>query len=113
METFVSESKKRKQRKTKETNPTKLASHIHKIHADPKKQWLPTTTMPKFTSRQMDVLTLVAEGYSNKEIATYLSISAETVKSYLTTIYDKLGVNDRMAAVRKSTEFGLFLRQAS
>lgn len=98
---------------SKETSPTKLASHIRKIHAEPKKQWLPAVNMPKFTNRQMDVLALVAAGYSNKEIASILGLSAETIKSYLSAIYDKLGVNDRMAAIRACTELGLFLRQAS
>ena len=98
---------------SKETNPTKLASHIHKIYAEPKKQWLPTVNMPKFTNRQMDVLALVAAGHSNKEIASILGLSAETIKSYMSAIFDKLGVNDRMAAVRASTELGLFMRQAS
>lgn len=98
---------------SKETSPAKLAKHIQKIYAEPTKDWLPTVNMPKFSNRQMDVLALVAAGYSNKEIADILSLSSETIKSYLSAIYDKLGVNDRMAAVRKSTELGLFLRQAS
>ena len=98
---------------SKETNPATLANRINKIYAEPKKHWLPTVNMPKFSARQMNVLELVAAGYSNKEIASILGLSAETVKSYLSAIYDKLGVNDRMSAVRKCTEFGLFLRQAS
>jgi DNA-binding NarL/FixJ family response regulator len=51
------------------------------------------------SSRERDVLRLVAEGSSNREIAAALFISEATVKSHLTHIYGKLGAKDRAAAV--------------
>jgi len=50
------------------------------------------------TKRELEVLRLLAKGMSNPEIAESLSISHHTVKSHVTHIYDKLGVNDRALA---------------
>jgi len=50
------------------------------------------------TERKIDVLRLLAKGFSNPEIARLLSISPHTVKTHVTHIYDKLGVNDRAQA---------------
>lgn len=56
------------------------------------------TVEPKFglTSRELDIVTTVAAGYSNKEIARRFSLSEETVKHHLTKIFDKLGVSNRL-----------------
>ncbi|MFI6520913.1 response regulator [Spirillospora sp. NPDC050679] len=51
------------------------------------------------SSRELEVLRLVARGTSNREIAAELFISEATVKTHLTHIYAKLGVKDRAAAV--------------
>lgn len=50
------------------------------------------------TTRELEVLRLLANGSSKPEIAETLSISHHTVKSHVTHIYDKLGVNDRAQA---------------
>jgi LuxR family maltose regulon positive regulatory protein len=57
--------------------------------------------------REMETLRLIAEGYSNKEIAQKLFISLRTVKYYSTGIYNKLGVDGRMQAVIRARELGL------
>ncbi|MFG2718240.1 response regulator [Streptomyces sp. NPDC048416] len=51
------------------------------------------------SAREREVLVLVAQGTSNREIARNLFISEATVKTHLTHIYGKLGVKDRAAAV--------------
>jgi DNA-binding NarL/FixJ family response regulator len=51
------------------------------------------------SARELQVLELVGEGKSNKEIASTLSISDETVKTHLRHLYEKLGVSDRAQAV--------------
>ena len=51
------------------------------------------------SAREREVLALVAKGTSNREIARELFISEATVKTHLTHLYAKLGVNDRAAAV--------------
>jgi len=59
------------------------------------------------TSRQAEVLRLLAEGLSNKEIAARLYLSPGTVERHLTTIYHKLGLGGRVDAARYALENGL------
>ncbi|RPJ94479.1 hypothetical protein CW357_15240 [Rummeliibacillus sp. TYF005] len=51
------------------------------------------------TSREMEILTLLSKGATNKEIANQLYLSEGTVRVYLTNIYSKLGVNSRSKAM--------------
>jgi DNA-binding NarL/FixJ family response regulator len=64
-------------------------------------------TVESLTSREIDVLKLVAKGAHNKQIASQLYITEATVKSHLIRIYGKLGVDDRTAAVTKALEQGI------
>ena len=59
------------------------------------------------TNRELDVLDLLAERLSNKEIADKLFISAETVKGHLQNIYQKLDVKKRREAVEKAKKIGI------
>ena len=59
------------------------------------------------SSREIDVLRLIAGGNANKEIAGQLSISEETVKSHVTNILAKLGANDRTHAVTIGLKRGI------
>jgi DNA-binding NarL/FixJ family response regulator len=54
---------------------------------------------PQLTSRELAVLTLIAKGLRNKEIATTLGVAEETVHSHLKNIFSKWEVQDRQAAV--------------
>ncbi len=56
------------------------------------------------TPREVDVLRLVAQGLTDAEIAKRLDISYRTVSTHLTSIYNKLGINSRVAAVRFAVE---------
>jgi DNA-binding NarL/FixJ family response regulator len=53
------------------------------------------------SKREEEVLSLVAQGYINKEIADMTGLSVETVRSYLKNIYKKLHVRSRTAAAMK------------
>lgn len=61
----------------------------------------------QLSSRELEVLQLVAEGESNSEIASHLHISQATVKSHLVHIFGKLGVSDRTAAVTVALRRGI------
>ncbi|MDO4910900.1 MAG: response regulator transcription factor [Corynebacterium sp.] len=59
------------------------------------------------TPRELEVLMLVANGSSNREIGQILFLSEATVKSHLVHIYDKLGVRSRTSAVAAAREQGV------
>jgi DNA-binding NarL/FixJ family response regulator len=59
------------------------------------------------SQRELEVLTLIARGSTNREAAVHLFISEATVKTHLLHIYGKLGVKDRAAAVATAFERGL------
>jgi DNA-binding NarL/FixJ family response regulator len=59
------------------------------------------------TAREFDILQLIAEGKSNKEIALALHLTEGTVKGYVSTVFDKLGVADRTQAALYAVEHGL------
>lgn len=59
------------------------------------------------TTREHDVLALVADGLPNREIATALAISEHTVKFHLASIFGKLGVSTRTEAVQRGLRLGV------
>ena len=59
------------------------------------------------SDRELEVLSLIAQGRSNREVAAELFISEATVKTHLLHVYGKLGVNDRAAAVAVGFQRGL------
>ncbi|MGC1522993.1 MAG: response regulator transcription factor [Steroidobacteraceae bacterium] len=93
-----------------------LRDAIERVHRG--EQWLsPVTVDPlrvrlsrrdsaapngDFTAREVEVLRLLAGGYSNKEIARSLNLAEGTVKNYVSDILAKLGTRDRTRAVLKA-----------
>lgn len=61
----------------------------------------------QFTQRQIQVLRLMARGLSSKEIGKRLFVSERTVKAYVSSIFEKLQVNKRAAAVAAALRLGL------
>ena len=59
------------------------------------------------SDRELEVLRLVAQGASNKEVAAALHIAEGTVKNHLTNVFSKLGVRDRTQAALKARSLGL------
>ena len=60
-----------------------------------------------FSDRELEILRLLADGRTNREIAQELILSPETVKWYNKQLFSKLGVGSRMQAVNKAKEAGL------
>jgi DNA-binding NarL/FixJ family response regulator len=63
------------------------------------------------TPRELDVIRLLARGLSNKEIGAELGVSETTAKWFVKNILQKLGVNDRTAAVTTALKRGIFHTQ--
>ena len=59
------------------------------------------------TARELEILALVARGLSNREIATQLFVSENTVKTHCARAFDKLGAARRTQAVQRGKELGL------
>ncbi len=69
-----------------------------------------TTEGVSLTEREKEVLNAVARGERSKEIAVRLGISERTVKAYLASIYNKLGVDSRAAAIAVAAQQGLLIK---
>lgn len=63
--------------------------------------------MSPLTERELEVLRLVANGKTNREIAESLFVSENTIKSHLASVYSKLGVRRRTEAVMVAVSAGL------
>jgi DNA-binding NarL/FixJ family response regulator len=61
------------------------------------------------SQREREIVTLVAQGYKNKEMAEKMFISEQTVKNHLHNIFDKLGVSDRLELALYAIHKGLHL----
>jgi two-component system NarL family response regulator len=91
-----------------------LETAIRNVHAG--SRYIPTAIASRLaermgstdlTSREIEVLELIVQGQSNKEISVSLGISEATVKSQITKILNKLGVTDRTQAVTTALQRGL------
>jgi DNA-binding NarL/FixJ family response regulator len=59
------------------------------------------------TNREQEILSLLADGLGNKQIAALLGISTNTVKTHLEMLFEKLGVSSRAEAVANGVKRGL------
>ena len=92
---------------SKETDPESLARQLRDIVAHPEIDRLPHVNVPRLTPRESEVLPLLAQGFSNKEIARNLGVSPDTVKDHLARLYVKLEARDRTEAVSRARNIGL------
>jgi DNA-binding NarL/FixJ family response regulator len=66
-----------------------------------------TPSGEELSERELEVLCLMAKGAANKEISAELKIAQSTVKTHITNIFQKLGVNDRTEAVTQALKRGI------
>ena len=98
----------------KDMSKEEIVGTIRAVHKG--EQLLPTAIAQRLavrlqrqelTSREIEILQLLTKGRSNKEMASTLHLSEETVKSHLKTLFMKLGVQDRTAAVIAAFQHGI------
>jgi two-component system NarL family response regulator len=98
----------------KDTTSEELVAAVRQIHQG--ERYLPQAVAsrladrlirPSLTPRELDVLRLVSRGRTNKEMASAMFISEETVKTHMKSLFQKLGVHDRAEAVSVSLQRGI------
>jgi DNA-binding NarL/FixJ family response regulator len=98
----------------KDTTKEELIEAVRQVHRG--ERYLPQAVAarladrlirPSLTPRELDVLRLVSRGRSNKEMASAMFVSEETVKTHMKSLFQKLGVHDRAEAVSVSLQRGL------
>ncbi|GHO61128.1 DNA-binding response regulator [Ktedonobacter sp. SOSP1-52] len=67
----------------------------------------PAQAFPELTEREHEILTLLAQGHTNAEIAQRLVLSPKTVRNHLSNVFNKLQVADRAQAIIRAREAGL------
>jgi len=90
-----------------------MLNAIRQVHAG--KRYLPRavtlrlrerTAPVRLTQRENDILSMLGKGFSNKELANVLGVSADTVKTHLKNLFRKLNVSDRAEAMREAIHRG-------
>ena len=98
----------------KDTTSEELVAAVRQVHEG--ERYLPQAVAsrladrlirPSLTPRELDVLRLVSRGRTNKEMASAMFISEETVKTHMKSLFQKLGVHDRAEAVSVSLQRGI------
>jgi len=83
---------------------------VHEAPAIPREPFTVNDTRVRelgITPRELEILQLIARGMSTREIATFLFVSENTVKTHAARLLDKLGVNRRIKAVEAGRTLGL------
>lgn len=98
----------------KDSVPDDLIRVIREVHAgnqiisdDLAAKLAARASQPALTDRELQVLELLAEGQRNKEIAATLSISEDTARTHIKSIFVKFNVHDRTAALAEAVRRGI------
>lgn len=83
--------------------PTVAKHVLHELNSN-KKEKLNKGSIESLTERELEILTLIAKGYKNKQISDSVFITEGTVKVHINNILRKLGVSDRTQALIKAME---------
>lgn len=79
--------------------PPKLYAVLFEQIANPRLRWYSARLRLELTRRERQLVKMIAQGLSNKEIANHLNLSEQTVKNHIHRILRKLGAADRLSAV--------------
>ncbi|MFQ5752737.1 MAG: response regulator [bacterium] len=89
-----------------------IDKYIRRTHADPtdaNKEIQATYPREKLTLRQREILQLIAEGYTSKEIAQKLHVSVKTIETHRTQLMERLDIHDIAGLVRYAIRIGLVI----
>lgn len=87
-----------------------LARHLERHRQGPR---LAQQAMPCLTPKEMQILELVADGFTNEQIAKRLCVSIHTVKTHVYNIFRKINVKNRVQAIKWVKDCGLDFSQPS
>jgi DNA-binding NarL/FixJ family response regulator len=85
---------------------TRMMKFFHNLSTGPERP-RQMEAFPQLTAREREVLQLMSEGASNKDLAERLVISGKTLSNHITSIFSKLQVADRAQAVLRARDAGL------
>ena len=88
-------------------DPAVAGKLMRQMTAEPAARAVAAGEVEALTERELEVLRLLAQGYSNREIAQKMHLAAGTVRNYVSTILQKLGVGDRTQAAVVALQRGL------
>jgi len=86
---------------------TRMMNFFQGLHNPASQSGNAAQAFPELTEREREVLVLIAQGISNKDIAEKLVISMKTVSNHITNIFSKLQVADRAQAIIRARDAGL------
>ena len=72
------------------------------------REMTPPEWFDRLSRKERQILSLVVEGLHNREIAARVHVADQTVRNYISQIYDKMQVTDRVEAIRMARDSGLF-----
>ena len=92
-----------------------ITQRLTQYFATPERDHLTSTGRPfsNLTEREYEILSLIAEGYTNNAIASRLYLSPKTVRNYVSNIFTKLRVSNRSQAIVHAREAGFGTREGS
>jgi DNA-binding NarL/FixJ family response regulator len=90
-----------------------VARQVLQYFSAPRPPTVPEAVFPELTTREHEVLDLVAAGKSNSDVAAELFLSPKTVRNHVSNVFAKLHVADRAAAIVKAREAGLGLSRGA
>ena len=84
-----------------------IAKRLIRYFSPRSAQTIPAQVFPELTEREREILTLLAQGHTNIDIAQRLVLSPKTVRNHLSNVFNKLQVADRAQAIIRAREAGL------